>query len=70
VHRPHPTTHEVVDPLRSVLLRVSRSRALNDFIKAETLGLVEVVVVVAIVEAVTDLFVTLAQLISEQSHEL
>jgi hypothetical protein len=30
-HRPHLTTHEVVDLLRSVRLRIRRSRAQNDF---------------------------------------
>jgi hypothetical protein len=51
-------------------LRLQRSRALNDFIEAKDVGLVEVVVVEAIVEAVADLLQTLADLISSPSLEL
>jgi hypothetical protein len=69
-HRPHLTTHEVVDFLRSVIWRVHRSRALNDFIEARNPALVEVVVIVAIVEAVADLFRTLVELISTPTIEL
>jgi hypothetical protein len=47
---------EVVDFLRSALLIIETSRALNDFIEAKGLDLVEDVVVEAIVEAVGDLF--------------
>jgi hypothetical protein len=64
------TAQEVVDPLRSFLLRVQSSRALNDFIEAKDLALVEVVVVEAILEAVADLFQTLVKLTSTSSLEL
>jgi DNA-binding protein YbaB len=46
------------------------SRALNDFIEARDRGMVEDVVVEAIVEAVADLFQTLAELLSTPSMEL
>jgi hypothetical protein len=68
-HRPHLTTHEAVDFLRSVIWRVQRSRALND-IEAKDPALVEVVVIVAIVEAVADVFRALAELISTPTLEL
>jgi hypothetical protein len=42
-------------------LRLQRSKALNDFIDAKDLVFLEVVVVVAIVEAVADLLQTLAE---------
>jgi hypothetical protein len=48
------TTQYVVDFLISVLLRVQRSRALNNFIEAKDVALVEVVVVEAIVEDVAE----------------
>jgi hypothetical protein len=64
------TEAEVVDLLRSVLLRVQRSRALNDCIDATDMGLVEVVVLEVIVEVVADLLQTLAELISTPSMEL
>jgi hypothetical protein len=53
-------------------LRVQRSRAINDFIEAKDLSLVEVEVVVveAILKAVADLFQALAELISTPSLEL
>jgi hypothetical protein len=68
--QPHLTTHEVVDPLRSVLLKVHRSCALNDFIEAKNLGLVETVVVEAIVEALADILQAPTELISTPSLEL
>jgi hypothetical protein len=46
------TTNEVVNLLKSVVLRAQRSRALNDFIEAK----VVVVVVEVIEEAVAKLF--------------
>jgi hypothetical protein len=64
------TTREVVEFLRNVILRVQSSKAPNDFIEAKDMGLLEVVVVVAIVEAVADLLRTLAELISTPSLEL
>jgi hypothetical protein len=67
---PHSTTLEIVNFLRSVLLRVQRSRVLNEFIEAKDLGLVVVVAVEAVVEAVADLLQTLAELISMPSLEL
>jgi hypothetical protein len=45
-------------------------RALREFIEVKDLGLVEVVVVEAIVEAVADLLQTLVELISTPSMEL
>jgi hypothetical protein len=67
---PHSTTLEVVDFLRSVLLRVQSSRVPNEFIAAKDTGLVEVVAVEAAVEAVADLLQTLAELISMPPLEL
>jgi hypothetical protein len=64
------TTLEVVDLLRSVRLRIQRSRGLNDFIETKDLGLVDVVAVKAIVEALADLLQTLVELISTPSLEL
>jgi hypothetical protein len=64
------TTQDVVDFLRSVILILHKSRRLNDFIEAKNLSLVEVVVVKAIVEAVVDLFQTLAELLLTSSLEL
>jgi hypothetical protein len=64
------TTQEVVDFLRSVLFRVQRSRAVNDFIEAKNICLGEVVAVAAVVKAVADLLQTLAELISTPSLEL
>jgi hypothetical protein len=69
-HRPHLTALEDDDFLRNVLLKIHRSRALNDFIEARDRGMVEDVVVEAIVEAVADLFQKLAELISTPSPEL
>jgi hypothetical protein len=60
----------VVKLLRSILLRVRTSKALNDLIEAKNLNLLEVVAVVAIVEAVADLLRTLAELNSTPSLEL
>jgi hypothetical protein len=57
-HRSHLTTHEVLDFLRSALLRVQRSRALINYIEANDTGLVEVVIVEAIVGAVANLLQT------------
>jgi hypothetical protein len=65
------TTKKLIEVLRSVLLKVQRSKSLNDFIKAKDVALLEVVVVVvAIMEAVAKLFRTLAELISTLSLEL
>jgi hypothetical protein len=69
-HQPHLTTQKVVDLLRNILLRGQRSRAQYDFIETKDMGLVEVVVVEAIVEAVVDFFRTLAKLIYTPSLEL
>jgi hypothetical protein len=65
---PRLTTHEVVELLRSVLLRLKRSRGPNDFIEAKDMALPEVVV--AVVEAVADLLQTLAELTSTPSQKL
>jgi hypothetical protein len=46
------------------------SRALNNFIEVKDHTLLEVMVVVAIVEAVADIFRTLAELTSTPSLEL
>jgi hypothetical protein len=64
------TTLVVADLPRSVLLRVHGSRALNDFIEAKDLGLVEVVAVEAVVEAVAEILQTSTELISTPLLEL
>jgi hypothetical protein len=50
-------------------LRVHRSRALNDFIDAKVLALLEVVLVVTVVKAVANFLRTLAEFISTPSME-
>jgi acylphosphatase len=70
VHRLHPATNEIVDFLRTLLLRAKRSRALTGFIEVKDLGLVEGVVVEAIAEAVADFLQTLTELMSPPSMEL
>jgi hypothetical protein len=64
MHLLHPTAMEESDLLGSVILRIQRSRALNDFIEARDPGLVEVVAGEAVVEAAVDVLQTLAELIS------
>jgi hypothetical protein len=64
------TTMKVFAIVRSVMLRNHRSRAINDFIEAKDLGLVEVVAVEAVLEAVADLLQTITELISTPSMEL
>jgi hypothetical protein len=61
---------EVAYFLRRVLLRVQRSKVLREFIEAKELGLVAVVAVKAVVEAVALLLQTLAEFISTPSMEL
>jgi hypothetical protein len=63
-------TSEVTDLQRSILLRIKRSGALNDFIETKNPGSVEVLAVEAVVEAVTDLLQALAESILTQSLEL
>jgi hypothetical protein len=50
-------------------LKINSSRALSDFIEAKDLGLLEVVVVVAIVEVVANLLRTPAELTLTPSLE-